>query len=39
MLLNMAPETKYQPGTENDAAKEEEHSKERPEYHSRGHWW
>src|SRR5215471_18693460 len=30
----MTPETKDEPGTQNDAAKEEQHSKERPEDHS-----
>lgn len=33
-VLNMPPETKDEPGTQNDAAKEEEHPKERPKNQS-----
>jgi hypothetical protein len=32
----MAPETKDEPGTQNYAAKEEEHAKERPKNQSQG---
>lgn len=35
-VLNMTPETKDEPGTHNDAAKEEEHSKERPKNQPQG---
>lgn len=35
----MAPETDYQPDTKNDAAKEEQHPEDRPEYQSGGNWW
>lgn len=35
-VLNMTPETKDEPGTQNDAAKEEEHSKERPKNQLQG---
>ena len=37
-VLTMTPETKDEPGTPDDAEKEEEHSQERPEDHSRGQW-
>jgi hypothetical protein len=37
-VLAMTPETKDEPGTQNDAAKKEEHAKEHPEDQSRGYW-
>ena len=37
-VLNTTPETKDEPGAQNDAAKEEERSKEGPKNQSRGDW-
>jgi hypothetical protein len=36
-VLKMPPETEDEPGTQSDAAKEEKHSKERPENRSWGY--
>ena len=35
-VLNLTPETKDEPGAQNDAAKKEERSKERPKNQSQG---